>query len=220
MTPSIIVDNFFESPTLVRNYALTLPYGRISDGIIPGVRTPFMNILDSKFNDFVIKKALSFLFDLKEHKVNYYVEMMFQQSFGKYQEGWVHHDDPKFDMAGVVYLTPNAPINAGTSLYVLDEFANQNNIDNVQDIKHKFYNDELIDISVVKNNRINHNSCFIKTLDVSNVYNRLFLYNAKTFHKENMFFGNNKDDCRLTLLFFISYMSNNKSPTQRSEFYY
>jgi len=212
MTPNIIVDNFFESPTLVRDYALTLPYERKSGEIIPGVRTSFMNILDSKFNDFVIKKALSFLFDLKEHKVNYYVEMMFQQSFGKYQEGWVHHDGPKFDIAGVIYLTPNAPINAGTSLYVLDEFANQNNLG--EDIKQKFYNDELIDISVVNKNRIDHNSCFIKTLDVSNVYNRLFLYNSQTFHKENMFFGSNKDDCRLTLLFFISYMSNNKSLTQ------
>jgi hypothetical protein len=53
-----------------------------------------------------------------------------------------------------------------------------------------------------------HNSKFTKILDVGNVYNRLFLYNGNQYHRENKFFGDSDNNCRLTLVFFADVIVN------------
>ena len=61
------------------------------------------------------------------------------------------------------------------------------------------------------------NSKFSVTLEINNVYNRLVIYNTNEFHRANKFFGLNKNDSRLTLVFFAKINNFISSPIARSK---
>ena len=71
-------------------------------------------------------------------------------------------------------------------------------------IKDEFYNNNLsCNLEEYQKQRSLHNDKFLKTVDVSNVFNRLVLYNTTDFHKENILFGKKINDSRLTQVFFV-----------------
>ena len=207
MIPTTIVDNFFETPTLIREYGLSLDFGKPPNGVCPGVRTQPLHAVDPNFHKFLGEKISSLFFSLNNDQFMLDIESYFQLSNEKYEEGWVHKDDESWSIAGVVYLTPDPPNNSGTSIY--REINKHVSLD--QEIKYQFYNDQPIDIDTVRNERDKNNSFFKKTLDIENVFNRLLVYNAQEYHKENKFFGTNNFDSRMTLLFFAKITTNDKT---------
>ena len=207
MIPVTIVDNFFETPTLIRNYGLSLEFGKPPGGVCPGVRTQPLHIIDNDFHSYLGKKISSLFFDLDKDHFMIDVESYFQLSNKKYEEGWIHKDDESWSIAGVIYLHPNPPDNSGTSIY---QAKDQNFILN-HDIKYQFYNDQPINIDIMRLERTKNDSNFKKTLDVENIFNRLLVYNAQEYHKENMFFGSDKEDARMTLLFFARFTTRDKT---------
>jgi hypothetical protein len=215
--PVTVIDNFFSDPDSIRKYALSLDFN--SKGRYPGKRTNNLGDINPKF----IKKfggmLLSTFFDLKEGSVNLKINVDFQLSEEKYEEGWVHEDKSveNYQFAGVVYLTPDAPINSGTSIYRKLKDIDYKNF-NVRD---QFYLDRDLDLSKYRKIRDTHNSNFEKTLDIGNVYNRLVIYNSLEFHKENILFGTDKDNARLTLVFFgsIELLNGSVSPIEKIKNY-
>ena len=59
--PLTVVDNFFETPTLVRNFALQQEFFKGDRGNWPGIRTNFIEDLDIDLFNSIHDKILSFI---------------------------------------------------------------------------------------------------------------------------------------------------------------
>ena len=61
----VCIDNFFDNPDEIREWALSLPKEKSDDGHWPGVRTSPLHILDKQFHNTLFLKVLASYFDLK-----------------------------------------------------------------------------------------------------------------------------------------------------------
>lgn len=102
-----IIDNFLDDPDLVRKSALALSFRET--GTFPGFRS---DRADADYEAYIKPKFESIL--------NCKIEEFKQDSF-RFQicmdnvDTWVHKDETEW--AGVLYLTPQAPLEAGTGIY-------------------------------------------------------------------------------------------------------
>jgi hypothetical protein len=210
--PVMVVDDFFEDPDSIRNYALSLDYAKPDDNY-PGVRTELLDTLNDTLFKSLSLRLFSLLYDFKVHRAGGHVQACFQLITEEYEEGWVHSDLSTDDwcIAGVVYLTPNAPLSGGTSLYKLTTATHP------EQSKHKnvFYSNAAIDIDTYRKARDTFNDHYEKTMQISNVYNRLVMYNTNQLHRGDIFFGNNKENGRLTLVFFAKILGEELPPISR-----
>jgi hypothetical protein len=197
---SQIVDNFYEDPDKIRKYALEQNfYKRV--GNYPGIRCDRLSDLNRPFFEFFVGKLSSLYFSDTNVKIEYDVITNFQIIDSKYNVGWIHQDDNSyFDVAGVVYLTPNAPINTGTSIYrpIVDSV-------NYSTLPHDPYSIKNLDMTTYEKEQRVYNSQFEKILDVGNVYNRLAIYPVTEWHTQSGFFGMTKENSRLTQVFFAKF---------------
>lgn len=201
MIPASIYDNFFEDPDAVREYALSINYSK-HPGAVPGKRSePLSQLNPDLFNIFQMK-IINLIYGAGDYDVA--IDAFFQWVPEHYEEGWVHTDgfgkENEPSIAGVIYLTPNAPLDAGTSVYKKTIASDIISISH--GMKNSFYQDDPVDMSEYRLHRDLHNASYEKTIDVSNVYNRLFIYNTTQLHRENRFFGTTIKDSRLILVFF------------------
>ena len=199
--PIKIIDNFYENPDGIRKYALEQNfYKRV--GNYPGIRCDRLSDLNRPLFEFFSNKLVSLYFNDKNLKIEYDVITNFQIIDNKYDVGWIHHDDiGYFDVAGVVYLVPNAPINTGTSIYrpIVDSINHVNLPMDPLSI-------ENLNLYEYEKQQKVFNSQFEKTLDVGNVYNRLVVYPVTEWHTQSGFFGINKENSRLTQVFFAKFI--------------
>lgn len=220
MYPVTVIDNFYEDPFKIRDFALAQKF--YQQGSWPGLRTGQINELDPTLFGNFAKKVLSIFFNIHHEQVYWNFNSTFQLCGSSFEEGWVHADcdginpnGPKF--AGVVYLTPNAPLTGGTSVYKLkdNEYADYYSID--WTYRDEFYRGNLsCNLDQYRIYRNLHNEKFLKTIDISNVFNRLVIYNAADYHRENTLFGSIKEDSRLTQVFFAHIDSDNHPYTRMS----
>lgn len=104
---TIVVDDFLDNPDVVRNSALLLDFK--ASGTFPGLRS---DRADYEYERYIKQKL--------ENVLNLNIKEFVQDSF-RFQmclynaETWVHKDEAAW--AGVLYLTPNAPYEAGTGIY-------------------------------------------------------------------------------------------------------
>lgn len=105
-----VVDNFLDNPDIVRAGALNLEFD--ATGTFPGFRS---DRADEEYEAYIKAKL--------EKILNTEIKEFVQDSF-RFQlcindvETWVHKD--KSQWAGVLYLTPSAPPEAGTGIYLPD----------------------------------------------------------------------------------------------------
>ena len=199
-----IVDDFYDNPDEIREYALSRHFnsGRILNAVTqkvrkimhPGART--RKILDMQ-NHLYLKNRLEKI--VNQPIMNWYSEGKFNGTFnlgiGDKEPNWIHHDLTKSrrDLqnhqnyklwAGVIYLTPNAPLDAGTSLWIRKE-------DGVK----------IRDDGVGKLPKQVPPVGWVKHASASNIYNRLVLYRGNHYHApDRAGFGKNKETGRLTQL--------------------
>ena len=104
---------------------------------------------------------------------------------------WIHVDSWN-NWAGVLYMTPDAPVNSGTGLY---RFKDGTRFDDEQKLKGN--NDEISNASqdITKWELVDK---------VGNIFNRLVIFNSKSFHMSMDYFGNDKYTGRLFQVFFFS----------------
>jgi len=105
---TVIIDNFLPNPNLVREQVVKLPFNS-QEGKYPGMRS---DAADRDYQQFFQKQVARIL--------NVSVSEFLYDSFcfQLVYEGaktWIHRDG--CDWAGVLYLTPDAPVEAGTALY-------------------------------------------------------------------------------------------------------
>ena len=208
--PHTIVDNFFISPDKIKEYGLSLPFTKASDNIWPGERTACLSTINKTLYNSINLKVTSLFFDYTEKPVSFGCNLYFQKISSIYEEGWVHQDPN--DITFIIYLNPNAHTDEGTSIYLAKDVGYDSLTYQTQ--KHSsFANTDLI--PEYRNLRREHNSHFVETMRVSNLYNRLFAFDGYSYHAAGQFAAH--DEPRLTLIGFITNISRTDTPIRRTE---
>ena len=191
----IIIDNFYNNAMETRNYILTQPFE--IQGNYPGRRT--VSYATPELRDIIQEYVMPFGGKITHfvmpsepgmYKPNEIYNGAFQYTTSR-DRSWVHIDGHN-NWAGVLYLTPDAPLTAGTAFYRYVDGAT-------------CHQDALL-----LNNRKqtdNHSQDMTKweLMDrVANVFNRLILFDANRYHMSLDYFGESKEDARLFQVFFFS----------------
>lgn len=216
--PVTVVDNFYKNPDKIREYALSLEYTQSPTGHLAGKTSEFLHVVDKKFAEYCNARFLNLYFDYEltpEIGWNIYTFFNIIEPYGDknspLNKSWVHMDQDAL-LAGVVYLSPNAYLDSGTSVYrAVQEITYE---DTLNEERRQFhltgteYNGYVDSLN-------SHNSKFEETISVKNVYNRLLTYDASTWHCANNYWNNNEP--RLTQLFFVYRLDvcNSKPPLIR-----
>lgn len=180
-----IVDNFLKDPDAMREFALAQEYQDNNDGeqgyigrrthqqfLFPGMKEEFERIMGRAITRW------------QDHGMN-----------GRFQyaqagEPLVYHCDHQ-RWAGMLYLTPNAPYQCGTTTYAKKG----------TDVRH--LSDPDIYSCFHPDSR-NFDRTIFEPVDVfGNVYNRLVIFNAGYLHSASEYFGFNQHNSRLWQMFFF-----------------
>jgi len=175
-----VIDNFYEDPLAIRNFALTLDYhfsdyhrGRRTEHQyeIPGTKERFEEITGKKVTKWMETHGMC----------------------GRFQhctceDALVYHADAQ-TWAATIYLTPDAPYECGTSLLAHKETR----------IRH--VDTPGSDVIWAKQHLDPTPWDHIDV--VANVFNRLVIWDAKCPHAASKYFGYDKHDSRLFHMFFF-----------------
>lgn len=180
----IVIDNFYENPIEIRNFALSQEFTTAE--YYPGIRTKSFASINIK------NKIQNIIYPFGGKITNFPLYKGDNGSFQlatSYNRSWIHNDSNDMNWAGIVYLTPNAPINSGTSFY--------------KHIHGFSTNDEKCIIN--PNIEINGNDYSQWELvdRVGNVFNRLVIFNSTRYHSSTDYFGKDLHDGRLFQVFFF-----------------
>ena len=189
----IIIDNFYNNPMDTRNFILGQEF--FVKGNFPGQRT--ISYANDHQKEMIQKYIEPFgkitqfpcpNSDNSNAKVIYNGAFQYTTSRDR---SWIHTDNWN-NWAGILFLTPNAPLSSGTAFYrfndgaMCQEDGNQlNNQDEVDKCSQDLTKWELVD-------------------RVGNVFNRLVLFNAHRYHMSMDYFGDTKENGRLFQVFFFS----------------
>ena len=179
----IVVDDFYEDPDYVRNFALRQEM-KAHPKSHKGART------DDRFFAPNMKEVFEGI--IGSTIVNWYngeyCNGVFQYCTSA--DALVYHCDNQ-DWAGAIYLTPNAPYDSGTSLFAGKTTGDRDSSDPNFDFDKVFNGDFL------------SRSRFDKIDEVGNIYNRLVIWNSRLIHGANSYFGDSAENGRLFHLFFF-----------------
>lgn len=189
----IIIDNFYNNALDTRNYILTQDFS--VKGNYPGRRTKsyatielkeaiqkYVEPFGGKITDFPIPKD--------DTNADTIYNGSFQYTTSR-DRSWIHIDGYN-NWAGVLYLTPDAPVTSGTAFYQLYDGTSCKR-------------DMTILNNKLETDKWNQDLTKWKKVDeVGNVFNRLILFDANRFHMSQDYFGDTKENGRLFQVFFFS----------------
>jgi hypothetical protein len=190
----IVIDNFYNYALDVRKYILTQEFSLKGD--YPGQRTisyateDLKNIIQKyvepfggKIIDFPIPKA-----DSSDASGIY--NGAFQYTVAS-DRSRIHVDNGN-NWAGIIFLTPDAPLSSGTAFYRFYDGSTSKEDSNL--LKNK----EIID-------RFTQDLTKWEKVDqIGNIFNRLILFDARNYHMSADYFGDTKENGRLFQVFFFS----------------
>lgn len=200
--PSTVIENFYENPDKIRDFALKQKYTYCHElekieYVFPGSRTKDLFDLDKNLHATICKKLIS-IFHNSEHDImRWGLSTNFQSVSEEYNEGVIHTDSNTI-FAGVLFLTPDAPLDSGTSIFKPNKSFDEEKYQKaLSDNDKRFHKGEIVMDT-------EYHKMFDEVLRVNNVYNTLIVYEGDQFHAANKFFGNQLTDSRLTQVFFIN----------------
>lgn len=200
--PVTIIENFYENPDQIRKFALAQKFTYCKelphiDYVYPGCRTQDLSNLDKVLFDKICTKLVSVFHNAEHDMMRWLITTSFQSVTDKYGQGVIHTDNNTV-FAGVLYLTPNALLNGGTSL-----FRKNNSFNEAKYQRALVENDVRFKAGeIIMDN--SYHSMFDEIVRVNNVYNTLIIYEGRHFHAANDFFGKTLKDSRLAQVFFVS----------------
>ena len=185
---ALVIDDFYSDPDKVRNFALKQEFK--VRGNYPGQRT------ESYLNDSMKKRLQEILYPYAGTITNWGGEYTgsFQYTVSR-DRSWIHADSTT-DWAAVLYLTPDAPLSAGTGIFKhkatgLTNWDYRNS--NPEYLKTQPPGDDFQDMTKWE-----------MVVKFGNVYNRLIMYRADNYHMSLDYFGNNLENGRLFQVFFFN----------------
>jgi hypothetical protein len=211
--PVTVLDNFFDDPDGVRKWALEQKYFSDPAGSWPGKRTLSLDQLNLPFLDHLSRKYFSLFFNFDKEDVRWKIDAYFQLIDKHSGSGWVHHDCPQ-RMSGIIYLSPNASLDGGTSIFKRKNGSVITNFERVNKAKIATYLQQ-VPPHETEHIRLEDRAVYEETIKVGNVYNRLLTFDGHLHHAAQDFFGENLES-RLTLIFFITQLFADKTPVMRT----
>jgi len=183
----MVIDNFYINAMETRKFVLTQEFKVM--GNYPGQRTQsYANQHLKHMIEGYIQHFAGKIIDWPEGDDTYNGAYQYTTSRNR---TWVHNDGWN-NWAGVLYLTPNAPVNSGTGIFrykdgtrTVDEAEARGNKTLIDEHSQDYTKWELVD-------------------RVGNIFNRLVLFNSKQYHASLDYFGTNKENGRLFQVFFFS----------------
>lgn len=214
---SVCVDNFFKNPDDIRNWGLGLKKEPDAEGKWPGKRSLILHDIDEKFANELILKVFSTYIDLKYVSVRWKESQVMFQEISPYEndilnKGWIHQDTG-MQLAFIIYLTPDADVNSGTSLFSVKKEIQKSFYHKRHYEKEKLFKGEDVDINEYNKAISDNENIFQETTRYSNVYNRMIAYDSCEFHRANSFDTNSKN--RLTIVGFINGIEMEEMPLER-----
>jgi hypothetical protein len=199
---SLLIDDFLPYPKVVRKWALSQDFLDAEDfsrkigshTSWPGTRTDHVIDLDPDYANVVLGTFSSIITNTYGRR-DMSIKSYFQSCLETDGDSWIHQDND-VDIAAVLYLTPNAPTSSGTSTYRCKDVSYWGSLD-IQTMK-QINSQERKDL---------HDNLFEKTDSFGNVFNRIAIYPGNVFHKSNNYFGTNRENGRLTQVFFVKFES-------------
>jgi len=186
---ALVIDDFYAEPEKVREFALNQEFK--VRGNYPGQRT------ESFLTDATKKTLRDILYPFAGEITNWGGEYTgsFQYTTAS-DRSWIHADSTT-DWAAVCYLTPDAPVTAGTGIFRHKETGWMN-------FDYKREHDE----EYLKQAPPGHHSQDYTKWEmvdrVGNVFNRLIMYRADNYHVSLDYFGKDMYDGRLFQVFFFN----------------
>lgn len=200
--PVTIIENFYENPDAVRQFALSQKYQFRHElnnlkYVFPGSRTKDLSLINKPLFEKVCSKIVSVFHNSEHDYMRWEIATSFQSVSAEYNRGVIHTDNNTI-FAAVLYLSPDAPLNAGTSL-----FKPNKNFDTAKYEQALKDNDKRFAAGKIVMDTDYHNM-FDEIVRINNVYNTLILYEGRHYHAANQFFGKTLKDSRLAQVFFVS----------------
>ena len=221
MIPASCIENFYDDPDSIRDFALSLDYYPPNrDENFPGVRTNCLSSIDDNFFQFSTQRFLSCFFDLTPdttwkgtttfHKIHTYN----QDKFHPMNIGWIHRDEkqPYVTIAGVLYLNKHTNLDSGTKIFHLKKKFKDHRFTKREYLMQRRLNNrdlclnKCIDPDLYINEIENHNNKFDLSIEYKNFYNRMIAYDGNLWHQISSFWVPEK--FRLTQVFFIELLNN------------
>jgi len=178
-TSVIVIDDFYSNQDGVRDFALQQEFKYWEN--FPGLRTK--SFLNDSTKDTVTQILYNAAGDIINWNDKDGLTGSFELATSK-DRSWIHTDHFN-TWAGVVYLTPNAPLTGGTGFYRYKKTGATRASQLTEYESQDMTKWELYDV-------------------VGNRYNRLVLYHSDLFHNSIDYFGSSKEDGRLFQLFFLT----------------
>jgi hypothetical protein len=200
--PVTIIENFYENPDAIRAFALKQKYSYCHEildvkYVFPGCRSNDLFDLDKTLHEKICSKLISIFHNTEHDYMRWAISTNFQIVTEEYKDGVIHTDHNTI-FAAVLYLTPDAPLNSGTSLFKPNKnFDEKKYLQALENNDVRFKSGEIVmDTS--------YHSMFDEIVRVNNMYNTLILYEGQHYHAANQFFGKTMADSRLAQVFFIN----------------
>jgi hypothetical protein len=187
----IVVDNFYNNAMETRNFILKQEFS--VKGNYPGQRT--VSYANEHLRDIIQKyvepfggKITDFPIPTQDSPNTYNGAFQYTTSRDR---SWVHMDGYN-NWAGVLYLTPDAPLSSGTGIYRFHDGAMDET-------------DGLLLNNKSETDKYSQDMTKWELVDrVGNVFNRLILFNSKKYHMSLDYFGDSRENGRLFQTFFFS----------------
>ena len=193
----IVVDNFYQNAMATRDFILTQEFS--VRGNYPGSRTishateqlraiiqKYVEPFGGKITDFPLPSPATATGTAAKETYN----GSFQYTTSR-DRSWVHTDGFN-NWAGVLFLTPDAPLSSGTGFFRFHDgttcVTDQKLLNNKSETD--TFSQDMTKWSLVD--------------QVGNVFNRLVLFNANNFHMSMDYFGDRSTNGRLFQVFFFS----------------
>lgn len=186
----VVVDNFYKDPDAIRDFAINNltfnPSGyhkgcRSERFILDGTQQRFEKILGRKIINWDYPGYANGVFQ-------YCIET----------DPIVYHIDQQM-FAGIIFLTPDAPLNSGTSTF------KSNKTGFLKFTKEQIGSAEYISTFTDSTGNLNfYDRSNLELVDkVGNLYNRLVLFESRSIHAADSYFGDSINNGRLFHIFFF-----------------
>lgn len=197
----IIVDDFYAKPEKVRERALTSIYADIAATDYPGFASKLR--LESKALQTLFGDLVNFDLNVDKSRFTWGGFRFITEESGKYPKV---HADVATDWAGMVYLTPNAPMSAGTAFFRHKETGFDAPPTN-REARALGYSDAAeFDDKVIRPDKADL-SKWEQIARIEPLFNRLILFRGSEFyHAPIGGCGNSPETARLTHVFFFNEM--------------
>ena len=204
----LIIDNFYENPFEVRDYALSLPYTNEHSDDAKKFFRGKQSAPENKYTQFAMNKISYILGRFTSWKVPHGdFRIMGQDSVENGARNWIHFDSMVTRYSSLIYLTLPQHCSGGTAFYRHKEL----DIDRLPDLNSREMGILLeksgltIDLLLKKliDDGFEIEEKWERLMTATMRFNRCIIFEGAQFHSRTHLFGNTANDVRLTQNFFF-----------------